>query len=191
MINDGILGEKGYGIANRRILLETTVECSKTPECAPHKHHFDECVARVTAAEEEEDESKKGKKEDCVEEFFHLAHCTVCLPHYVGNAHYCIITTNLLIFSYIRANARHRNSSPTWSKTKAWRGRGIMPFMKKKETHFQKTIGGWNTGVPNTKRTTRRRSYQKLYLNSSFEGFKWNKGKLEKHPHLQTKQKDM
>ncbi|KAK8069671.1 hypothetical protein PG994_006287 [Apiospora phragmitis] len=36
----------------------------------PAKHHFDECVERVTKQEEDGD-----AKEDCVEEFFHLAHC--------------------------------------------------------------------------------------------------------------------
>ncbi|KAI5821333.1 ubiquinol-cytochrome c reductase subunit 6 [Pyronema omphalodes] len=49
-------------------------ECEKTPACAPAKHHFDECVERVTAAAD--DENAKGPKEDCVEEFFHLMHCT-------------------------------------------------------------------------------------------------------------------
>lgn len=38
-------------------------ECEKTKECAPAKHHYDECVARVTAAQEAE-----GTTEDCVEE---------------------------------------------------------------------------------------------------------------------------
>ncbi|RQM07700.1 hypothetical protein DH86_00001728 [Scytalidium sp. 3C] len=36
------------------------------------QHHFDECVERVTGADDSE---KKGPHEDCVEEFFHLAHC--------------------------------------------------------------------------------------------------------------------
>ncbi|KAK4665946.1 Cytochrome b-c1 complex subunit 6, mitochondrial [Podospora pseudopauciseta] len=50
-------------------------ECRNSKECAPAKHHFDECVERVTAAQSEEG----GAKEDCVEEFFHLAHCaTAC-----------------------------------------------------------------------------------------------------------------
>ncbi|OBT63687.1 hypothetical protein VE03_06177 [Pseudogymnoascus sp. 23342-1-I1] len=49
-------------------------ECREAKECAAPKHHFDECVERVTAAE-----SNGGAKEDCVEEFFHLAHCaTAC-----------------------------------------------------------------------------------------------------------------
>ncbi|TDZ33902.1 Cytochrome b-c1 complex subunit 6 [Colletotrichum spinosum] len=46
-------------------------ECKESKACAPAKHHYDECVERVTAAADSED----GAKEDCVEEFFHLAHC--------------------------------------------------------------------------------------------------------------------
>ncbi|EEU40469.1 uncharacterized protein NECHADRAFT_99351 [Fusarium vanettenii 77-13-4] len=49
-------------------------ECRNSPQCAPAKHHFDECVERV-----QQQESEGGAKEDCVEEFFHLAHCaTAC-----------------------------------------------------------------------------------------------------------------
>ncbi|KAK1836647.1 ubiquinol-cytochrome C reductase hinge protein-domain-containing protein [Podospora conica] len=43
-------------------------ECVESKQCAPVKHHFDECVERVTGA-------GSDSKEDCVEEFFHLAHC--------------------------------------------------------------------------------------------------------------------
>ncbi|KAK0743159.1 ubiquinol-cytochrome C reductase hinge protein-domain-containing protein [Schizothecium vesticola] len=43
-------------------------ECTESKQCAPVKHHFDECVERVTGA-------GSDNKEDCVEEFFHLAHC--------------------------------------------------------------------------------------------------------------------
>ncbi|KAF2089362.1 Non-heme 11 kDa protein of cytochrome bc1 complex [Saccharata proteae CBS 121410] len=47
-------------------------ECKESKQCAPAKHHYDECVERVTKKQEEND----GKSdEDCVEEFFHLAHC--------------------------------------------------------------------------------------------------------------------
>jgi hypothetical protein len=35
-------------------------------ECAPAKHHYDECVERVTIAAADAD--NKGPKEDCVEE---------------------------------------------------------------------------------------------------------------------------
>jgi len=44
-------------------------ECAKSKECAPHKHHYDECVERVTKQQEEND----GKAdEDCIEECKHL-----------------------------------------------------------------------------------------------------------------------
>ncbi|KAL7276001.1 Cytochrome b-c1 complex subunit 6, mitochondrial [Rhizina undulata] len=56
------------------ILPKLTEECENTKECKPHKHHYDECVERVTAAASDED--NKGPKEDCVEEFFHLVHCS-------------------------------------------------------------------------------------------------------------------
>ncbi|KZZ96693.1 ubiquionol cytochrome C reductase hinge protein [Moelleriella libera RCEF 2490] len=46
-------------------------ECKNSAQCAPAKHHFDECVERVHQQEETDGEAK----EDCVEEFFHLAHC--------------------------------------------------------------------------------------------------------------------
>ncbi|KAK2002347.1 Non-heme 11 kDa protein of cytochrome bc1 complex [Colletotrichum falcatum] len=46
-------------------------ECEESKACASVKHHYDECVERVTAAAD----SEEGAKEDCVEEFFHLAHC--------------------------------------------------------------------------------------------------------------------
>ncbi|KAL1965061.1 hypothetical protein VTN77DRAFT_6121 [Rasamsonia byssochlamydoides] len=48
-------------------------ECINSAQCAPVKHHFDECVERVTR--QQEDPDYKGPKEDCVEEFFHLQHC--------------------------------------------------------------------------------------------------------------------
>ncbi|CAG8972948.1 hypothetical protein HYALB_00001368 [Hymenoscyphus albidus] len=44
-------------------------ECRESKGCSSYKHHFDECVERVTG------KSDDGPKEDCVEEFFHLAHC--------------------------------------------------------------------------------------------------------------------
>ncbi|KAF2431675.1 Non-heme 11 kDa protein of cytochrome bc1 complex [Tothia fuscella] len=51
-------------------------ECANSGTCAPAKHHYDDCVERVTTQMDEND----GKaKENCVEEFFHLAHCaTAC-----------------------------------------------------------------------------------------------------------------
>ena len=47
-------------------------ECAKSAQCAPVKHHFEECVERVTKAEEEP-EKHKGPKEDCVEECMSLS----------------------------------------------------------------------------------------------------------------------
>ncbi|KAM0462664.1 hypothetical protein ACHAPV_003488 [Trichoderma viride] len=49
---------------------ELEEECKNSPQCSPAKHHFDECVERV-----HQQESEGEAKEDCVEEFFHLAHC--------------------------------------------------------------------------------------------------------------------
>lgn len=46
-------------------------ECKESKQCSSTKHHYDECVDRVTSAINED--RKPG--EDCVEEFFHLAHC--------------------------------------------------------------------------------------------------------------------
>ncbi|OCK80297.1 Non-heme 11 kDa protein of cytochrome bc1 complex [Lepidopterella palustris CBS 459.81] len=51
--------------------LKIEEECMATKECAPAKHHYDECVERVTG----QIESDGKAKEDCVEEFFHLTHC--------------------------------------------------------------------------------------------------------------------
>lgn len=50
-------------------------ECLKSSECAPLKHHYEECAERVQHQQEE-----NGKAdEDCVEEFFHMMHCaTAC-----------------------------------------------------------------------------------------------------------------
>ncbi|KAJ0119441.1 ubiquionol cytochrome c reductase hinge protein [Diaporthe amygdali] len=44
---------------------ELEEECKESKQCAPAKHHYEECVERVN----------EGGKEDCTEEFFHLAHC--------------------------------------------------------------------------------------------------------------------
>ncbi|GAB7350476.1 hypothetical protein MBLNU459_g1072t1 [Dothideomycetes sp. NU459] len=46
-------------------------ECQNSKECAPAKHHYDHCVERVTSQQEQHGKAH----EDCVEEFFHLAHC--------------------------------------------------------------------------------------------------------------------
>ncbi len=71
-------------------LTEVFVDCANSSECKPAKHHYEECVERVTAAESDEDH--KGPKEDCVEEcmcvlvaidpalltkiVFHMMHCS-------------------------------------------------------------------------------------------------------------------
>jgi ubiquinol-cytochrome c reductase subunit 6 len=44
-------------------------ECARSSQCRPYKHHFEDCVERVTAAAEAEE---KGPKEDCVEECEYL-----------------------------------------------------------------------------------------------------------------------
>ncbi|KAF1952489.1 Non-heme 11 kDa protein of cytochrome bc1 complex [Byssothecium circinans] len=46
-------------------------ECETSKQCSPAKHHYDECAHRVTGQIDNEGKAK----EDCVEEFFHLAHC--------------------------------------------------------------------------------------------------------------------
>lgn len=43
---------------------EEHLECKNSKQCAPAKHHFDECVERVTNAPDDDG----GEKEDCVEE---------------------------------------------------------------------------------------------------------------------------
>ncbi|KAJ4347447.1 ubiquinol--cytochrome-c reductase subunit 6 [Ascochyta clinopodiicola] len=46
-------------------------ECRNSKECHAPKHHYDECVERVTSQIDNDGKAE----EDCVEEFFHLAHC--------------------------------------------------------------------------------------------------------------------
>lgn len=41
-------------------------DCAHSTHCAPYKHHYDECVERVT--QQQEDPDANGPKEDCVEE---------------------------------------------------------------------------------------------------------------------------
>ena len=41
-------------------------ECARSAQCAPFKHHFDECAERVR--EQQENPDHAGPKEDCVEE---------------------------------------------------------------------------------------------------------------------------
>lgn len=49
-------------------------QCEALPTVAPLKHHYHECVERVTKEMEEDGYADKDYKEDCVEEFFHLQH---------------------------------------------------------------------------------------------------------------------
>lgn len=58
-----------YGMAN------VVAACKESPACAPAKHHFDECTARVTKAIDEEGSAN----EDCVEE------CTLFLSPDFGS----------------------------------------------------------------------------------------------------------
>lgn len=51
---------------HRRLTPILLIDCAHSAQCAPYKHHYDECVERVTR--QEEDEDFKGPKEDCVEE---------------------------------------------------------------------------------------------------------------------------
>ncbi|TKA72671.1 hypothetical protein B0A55_06278 [Friedmanniomyces simplex] len=46
-------------------------ECMRSQQCAPLKHHYDECSERVSQQHEQHGKAH----EDCVEEFFHLMHC--------------------------------------------------------------------------------------------------------------------
>jgi hypothetical protein len=48
-------------------LTHSATECKESKQCAPAKHHFDECVERVHNAQEASD-GKKHAHEDCVEE---------------------------------------------------------------------------------------------------------------------------
>ncbi|KAF8422559.1 ubiquinol-cytochrome c reductase complex 17 kd protein [Tirmania nivea] len=54
------------------ILPKLQQECAQSTKCKPHTHHYEECVARVTGKQE----AGEDPKEDCVEEFFHMLHCS-------------------------------------------------------------------------------------------------------------------
>ncbi|KAF2460473.1 ubiquinol-cytochrome C reductase hinge protein-domain-containing protein [Lineolata rhizophorae] len=45
--------------------------CANSAQCHGPKHHYDDCVERVTGKIEADGKTD----EDCVEEFFHLSHC--------------------------------------------------------------------------------------------------------------------
>lgn len=48
-----------------------SAECARSSQCSGYRHHYEECVERVTA--QHEDADYKGPKEDCVEECKQLA----------------------------------------------------------------------------------------------------------------------
>lgn len=52
----------------RYLCLRECAECKESKACAPAKHHFEDCAARVTAADEGKPVDKKHPNEDCVEE---------------------------------------------------------------------------------------------------------------------------
>lgn len=41
-------------------------ECMKSKQCSADKHHYDECVERVTKAQESDEPSKENCVEECV-----------------------------------------------------------------------------------------------------------------------------
>jgi hypothetical protein len=49
-------------------LANVVTECKESKACSPAKHHFDECVERVTGADHGKPVDKKHPEEDCVEE---------------------------------------------------------------------------------------------------------------------------
>ncbi|KAK9329722.1 ubiquinol-cytochrome C reductase hinge domain-containing protein [Lipomyces starkeyi] len=57
------------------IMPKIQTKCANSSLCHEYKHHFDDCVERVTKASEEPGYEDLDDKEDCVEEFFHLSHC--------------------------------------------------------------------------------------------------------------------
>ncbi|KAF3177100.1 ubiquinol--cytochrome-c reductase subunit 6 [Orbilia oligospora] len=58
------------------ILPQLQEECQNSKKCAPYKHHYDECAERVQKWDDAEEGEREGKRESCVEEYFHLMHCT-------------------------------------------------------------------------------------------------------------------
>ena len=53
---------------NQDDLTDWFIECKQSKQCAPAKHHFEECVERV---QQQEGEGDGEAKEDCVEECKH------------------------------------------------------------------------------------------------------------------------
>ncbi|KAF3905952.1 hypothetical protein ABW21_db0202061 [Orbilia brochopaga] len=65
-------------------------ECTNTTKCAPFKHHYEECAERVQQWDDTAEEERKGKRESCVEEYFHLMHCAVRIA---GTFFVVVVTT--------------------------------------------------------------------------------------------------
>ncbi|KLJ11022.1 ubiquinol-cytochrome c reductase subunit 6 [Blastomyces silverae] len=85
-------------------------ECANSAKCAPAKHHFEECVERVTRNSEDPD--FKGPHEDCVEECkfkfsYHVflgilpAGSRILLRHIHTNIYHMIRIQNVLLSSPI------------------------------------------------------------------------------------------
>lgn len=66
-----------------KLMLEFA-ECARSAQCAPFKHHFDECAERVQ--EQEENPDHKGPKEDCVEECEFNPHFSCWKPDSRGHS---------------------------------------------------------------------------------------------------------
>ena len=54
-------------VSTKYIELTILTECAHSAQCAPLKHHYDECVERVTAHHNDPHKGK-AKGEDCIEE---------------------------------------------------------------------------------------------------------------------------
>lgn len=46
-------------------------ECMKSKKCASDKHHYDECVERVTKAQESDEPSKENCVEECMSPYIY------------------------------------------------------------------------------------------------------------------------
>jgi hypothetical protein len=76
-------------------------ECRNSKQCAPAKHHFDECVERVT-----NQQAEGGAKEDCVEE------CMLppCFPP--GGPCVCLFADSILHHTQSSTSPTARPSAP-------------------------------------------------------------------------------
>lgn len=81
------------------------------------KHHFDECVERVTGADEEKPVDKKHATEDCVEE----CKCTLLLNCSYSRLHislHMIANINLIIVFHLAHCATQCAAPKLWSVLK-------------------------------------------------------------------------